>query len=188
MATSSENNEAIKKQPAPVERVDQLIQQKDSERHEEGMKQVLQQAEGVQGEVADVMAGMEAPSERISERNREDKKGDLKTGSTQQSDDDDQAAQIKSGLKKRSLPRKEVMIKKIRTAINLQIKNEMKKAAKLKKNMAVGGAQEYNASIARIRGLKQVLKSLFNATVDKITSLYFNYFSSDGRRKTADQL
>jgi len=186
VASTSENNEVTSENQAPTERVDELIKKKDTERHDEGMKQVLQQAEGVQGEVADVMAGMEAPSERVSERNREDKKGDLKTGSGQQSDDD-QLVQIKTGLKRKSLPRKEVMIKKIRTAINLQIKHEMKKAAKLKKNITVGSAQEYNASIARIRTLKQVLKSLFNATIDKITAFYFNYFSRDGRRKAADQ-
>ncbi len=188
MTPTDPNKEAIKKQPAPVETVDDLISKKDTERRSEGMAKVMEQAGQVQGEVADVMAGMEAPSEQISERNREDKKGDLGQGSgATQSDDDDQAqAQIRSSLMRRGLPTEEVMIRKIRTAIQLQIKDELKKAASLKKTVTTGGAQEYNASIAKIRTLKQVLSSIFHNTFEKVKEVYFRFFGDDGRRKKTE--
>ena len=150
------------------------------------MTVVMEQASQVQGSVAEVMAGMEGVKEGVSERNREDKRGGMGAGTITQGDDDQAVAQIKSGLTRRALPTQEIMIKKIRTAINDQIKAEMKKAASLKKNLTTGGAQEYNASIARIRSLQQVLKSLFHNTLERVKELYFRYFGEDGRRKNAD--
>lgn len=170
-----------------LQSVDELISKKETARQNEGMEVVMGEVQNVKEGVGEVMAGMEVKSERVSERNREDKRGDLKTGQTVQYDDDDdqQAAQILLNLKGGGLPRQEIMVKKVRTAIRLQIKEEFKEAARLRKNLARGSAQEYSVKIAKIRGLQQVLKSIFNATFDKVKELYLRYFNADGQRKTS---
>ena len=80
------------------------------------------------------------------------------------------------------------MVKKVRAIINAQIKMEMKKAKKLRKNLMKGGAQEYNATIARIRRLKEVLASLFTATFEFIKKLYQKYFTSGGKKRPIEEI
>ena len=169
------------------ESVEALIQKKKTESTQEGQSAVRQSAENVQSEVADVMAGMEKPKESLSKANEKKADGDLKTGQSATSDDDDSAG-IRQGLMAKPLPSETVMVKKIRTAIELQIKMEWKKAQRLRKNLVTGGAQEYSASISRIRHLTQVLSSLFTATFDYIKELYFKYFTPGGKRKSVDDI
>ncbi len=188
MVGTDQNSEALKKKQSASESVDNLISQKESQRGAEGMNQVMQQAEGVQTEVADLMAGVDKPSDKISERKegtgeRRDIGGGSGSGSTQ---DDGQATQIRSNLRRRALPSQEIMIKKIRSAINSQIESELKVVKKLEKNLATGGADEYNQRVAKIRHLKQMLKSLLGSTLEAVKGVYFKYFGQDGKRKLTD--
>lgn len=183
MTPSTNNNpEAPIKKPSLTESVDSLISKKQLEKSAELNATLQQSTEGIQGEVADLMAGSEKPKEKISEKKGESgEKGDIKASSG--GEDDGQVSQIISNLSTYNFPSEEVMIKKVRTAINSQIKMEMKKAAKLKKNLATGSAEEYNSSIARIRKLKGILSNLFSQTVDLVKNLYSKYFTPDGKRK-----
>lgn len=180
------NAEAIRK-PSEVETIDSLISKKKSEKDNEGRDAVRQSAEGIQSEVADLMTGVEAPKEVVSEKKGESgEKGDITGGSQQQSDQKAQASA--AFVARRGLPTQEIMIKKIRTAINAQIELELKKAKALEKNLATGSAQEYSTAIARVRRLQETLKSLFNSTFEAIKIVYFKYFSADGRRKPMDEV
>jgi len=181
-----DKNAETAKKPSEVEAVDKLISEKKTEKEAESRETVLQSTEGVQTEVADVMTGVEAPKEVISEKKGESgEKGDITGGGQQaQAGDDDQAAIAFAA--RRGLPTQEIMIKKIRTAINSQIKLELKKAKSLQKNLRTGSAQEYNTTIAKVRRLQEALKSLFTSTFEAIKNIYFKYFSPDGQRKPMD--
>lgn len=180
------NTEKIEK-PSQTQTVDKLISEKKSEREAEGREAVMQSAEGVQSEVADVMAGVEAPKEGVSEKKGESgERRDISGGGQPQ--DDKRAQAARAFAARRGLPSEEIMIKKIRTAINTQIKLEMKKAEKLKKNLSTGSAQEYNTSIAKIRRLQETLKTLLNSTFEAVKTLYYKYFNAEGRRKKLDEL
>lgn len=145
----------------------------------------MQRAEGVKGEVADVMAGVEAPKEGVSEKKGEG--GDRRdiSGGGQQAGQ--QARPFYANIAQRALPSEEIMVKKIRTAINVQIALELRKAKQLQKNLAMGSAQEYNSTISRIRRLQETLKSLFTSTYEAIKNLYYKYFTPDGHRKPLDE-
>jgi len=178
------NAETVKK-PSEVEAVDNLISKKKTEKESDSREAVRQSAEGVQTEVADVMTGVEAPKEVISEKKGESgEKGDITGGGQQAHDQKAQAAAAFAA--RRGLPTQEIMIKKIRTAINEQIKLELKKAKSLQKNLSTGSAQEYSTTIAKVRRLQEALKSLFTSTFEAIKNIYFKYFSPDGRRKPRD--
>lgn len=185
MPLTDQNNEALKKKQSVTESVDNLISQKESQRGAESMNQVMQHAEGVQTEVADLMAGVDKPSDKISERKEgTGERRDIGGGSKGQSDDG-QATQIRSNLRRKPLPSQEIMIKKIRSAINSQIELELKVVKKLEKNLANGDADEYNERVAKIRKLKEVLKSLLGSTFEVVKGVYFKYFGQDGKRKDA---
>ena len=180
------NTEAVKK-PSEIETVETLLEKKKSERESEGREAVMQSAESIQTEVADVMAGVEAPKEKVSEKKGESgEKRDIKGGG--QSAQDQKAQAAAAFAARRGLPTEEIMIKKIRTAIQDQIRLELKKANALKKDLAAGSAQEYNSRIAKVRRLQETLKSLFTSTFEAIKSIYFKYFSADGRRKPMDDV
>lgn len=183
---TNHNPEAEPKKPTVTESVDGLISKKKAEKASEGANVVQQSAEGIKGEVADVMGGVDKPKEVISEKKGESgEQGDLKGGG-QKGDDDSQ--QIAAKIQGITLPTEEIMIKKVRTAIKVQIKYEMKKAKKLEKNLASGSAQEYNTTVARIRTLKEILSSLFHATYSFIKNVYSKYFTTDGKRKDISEL
>ncbi len=182
---TNQNPEAPIKKLTITESVDGLINKKKSEKAAEGEAAVQQSAEGIKGEVADVIGGAEKPKEVVSEKKGESgQKGDLKGGG--QKDDEDR--QIAAHIQGITLPTEEIMIKKVRTAIKVQIKHEMKKAKKLEKNLVTGSAQEYNTTIAKIRSLKEVLSSLMHATFAFVKNIYSKYFSSDGKRKDISDL
>ena len=183
MATSSTSSpDQAPKKPTLVESVEDLIARKKSERGEEGAREVQKSAEGVQQEVADVMAGMEKPKEGISDK--KEKKSEPGAGAGKktttpvaqvQVGDDDWTSAV--------FPDEEVMVKKVRTAIQLQIKVEWKKALRLQGKITEGGAQEYQSVIARIRGLKKMLSGLFSATFEYLKTVYMKYFRPDGQRR-----
>lgn len=178
---TNQNSDAVPKKPTLTESVDNLISKKKSERSDEGASVVQQSAEGIQGEVADVMVGVGKPKEVISERKGESgEQGDIRGGG-QKSDDEDQ--QIVSKIQKITLPTEEIMIKKVRIAIRVQIKHEMKKAKRLEKNLSTGSAQEYSTTIAKIRSLKEVLSSMLHTTYSFVKGVYSKYFNSNGRRR-----
>jgi len=180
----NQNSEA--KIPTAETVVDKLIIKKKAEKQVEGTAEVSQSAEGVQTEVADLMGGVEKPKETISERKGESgEKGDIKGGGQVQ---DDEQAQQAQQIQDSQLPSEEVMVKKVRSAINSQIAHEWKQAKKLSGQILTGGAQEYGATISRIRNLKEVLASLFTSTFSYVKDLYFKYFTPDGKRKSFDDI
>jgi hypothetical protein len=175
------------KKTIPVETVENLISRKKSEKAAEGQAAIHQSTEGIKGEVADVMAGVEAPKEGVSEKKGESgEKRDITGGGQQGAAKQDMSAIAFAA--RRGLPTEEIMVKKIRTAINAQIKQELKKAMKLQKNLAMGSAQEYTTTISRIRRLQETLRSLFTSTYEAIKNLYFKYFGPDGHRKPTDEV
>ncbi len=186
MESSHENKDTVKNKPAEVETVDKLISEKNTEKKQEARAKVRQSAEGVQTEVADVMSGVETSKEVVSEvKSETGERGDITTGGQQ---NDDSTQQIHSTIAVRPLPSQEIMVRKIRTAINAQIKMELRKAAKLKKTITTGGAQEYNSHIAKIRRLKETLKTMLTSTFEIIKVTYLKYFTEDGRRKNPDEV
>jgi hypothetical protein len=80
------------------------------------------------------------------------------------------------------------MVKKIRTAINAQIKMEWKNALKFQKQLGRGGADPYNKAVAKVRQLKQMLSSLFGATFGFLKNLYVKYFTPDGKRREVGEV
>ncbi|MFH0838118.1 MAG: hypothetical protein V1880_02535 [Patescibacteria group bacterium] len=187
MESHHDKNADVTKKPAEVETVERLITRKKTEKEAEGREAVRQSAEGIQTEVADVMAGVEAPKEGVSEKKGESGERRDITGGAQQTQD--QKAQAAAAFAaRRGLPTQEIMIKKIRAAITEQIKLELKKAKTLEKNLAAGSAQEYNSAIAKVRRLQEALRSLFSSTFEAIKTIYFKYFSADGRRKPLDEV
>ncbi|MBN2087576.1 hypothetical protein JW758_04465 [Candidatus Peregrinibacteria bacterium] len=184
---NNSNPETAPKKPTALESVDSFIGKQKERQRSEGEKAVQQSAEGVKGEVADVMGVVDKPKEVISERKGESGEGgDIKGGGKKRDDDD--AQQIASQLRNITLPTEEVMIKMVRTAIQIQIKHEMKKAKKLEKNLATGSAQEYNTTIAKIRSLKEVLSSLLHATYSFVKGVYSKYFTPQGKRRDISDL
>jgi hypothetical protein len=182
---TNQNPEIEKKKSSITESVEDLISKKKAEKAGEGAAAVQQSAEGVQTEVTEVMAGVEKPKERVSEKKGETgEKGDI-TGAAGISDE---AQGIQPAAKAVVFPSEEVMVKKIRAVINAQIKMEMKKAKKLKGKLTSGGAQEYNATISRIRKLKEALASLFTATYEFVKGLYLKYFTPEGKRKSMEEI
>ncbi|MFH0820578.1 MAG: hypothetical protein V1908_02280 [Candidatus Peregrinibacteria bacterium] len=173
------------KKPATAESVESFIARKKAEQGHEGARAVQQSAEGVQHEVAEVMAGVEKPKEDLSEKG--EKKGEQKAGGGSQAQTAIVDLEGQEDWRSVIFPDEEVMIKKIRTAIELQIKIEIKKAKRLQKNLITGGAQEYSVAISRIRRLKILLASLWTITVDCMKTIYMKYFRPDGgRRNTED--
>ncbi|MBN2306753.1 hypothetical protein JXD20_02100 [Candidatus Peregrinibacteria bacterium] len=187
MESHHDKNTEVVKKPSEIETVETLLEKKKTEKESESREAVMKSAEGVQTEVADVMAGVEAPKEKISERKGESgNQGDIKAGSAALQAQKAQAAA--AFAMRRGLPSEEIMIKKIRTAIQAQIKLELQKANALKKNLTTGSAQEYSSRIAKIRRLQETLKTLLTSTFEAIKSIYFKYFSASGRRKPLDEV
>jgi len=184
---SPENKNPEVKKPSVESSVESLIARKKAERAEEGAREVQRGAEATQGEVAEVMAGVDKPKEKVSEKKGESgEKGDLKTGMGKAQKDE--GSVTLSPMAAYRFLSEEIMVKKVRSAISAQIRTELKRAHKLAKNLESGSAQEYNASIARIRTLKEVLQSLLTATFEAIKNLYVKYFMPDGHRKSADEI
>ncbi len=185
MESNHEKKIEAKKNLSGKEGVDSFIKQKKTERDTQGREAVMQNAQAFQNEVADVMGGVEAPSEGISEKKGES--GERHDITSSKKGNQDPKTQARQAFKaRRALPSEAIMIKKIRIAIASQIKEEIKKAKGFQKNLTTGSAQDYNDSIAKIRRLQEVLYSLISGAVDKIKAIYFRFFTEDGRRKRED--
>lgn len=174
------------KRPTLGESVQSLIDRKSQEKP--GVStEVSRKMTGTQEGVAEVLAGMEKPSEKPAERQGErGSQGDLKTGKGGRAQAAVQA--IKAAIPQYLFPSEELMVKQIRVAIEEQIKHEWRVARSLEKRLDHGGAEAYNASIAKIRKLKDLLASLLTSTVDFLKNLYIRYFTADGKRKKVDEL
>jgi len=188
MSPQINQNSEHSKKPSISESVDGLISKKKTERDNKSASVVQESAAGVQGEVADIMGGAEGMRETVSERVGESgEKGDIKGSSGVQGDDDD-TNQVIAQIQDFHLPSEVVMVRKVRTAIKLQIKYEMKKALKLSKNLGGGNAQEFGKAIARIRELKSMLSSLFHSTFVYIKGMYQKYFDANGKRRSIQKV
>lgn len=180
-----ESKEAPAKKLNTSESVDSLIQKKQAEKSSEVSASAEAKMAGVQEDVESLI-GINKPSEKISERKGESgEKGDLKS-SSRSDDDEQQATQIRYTIKDYSFPSEEIMIKKIRTAIQLQIKDEWKKAKKYRKNLVRGGSANYSESIAKIRKLKNIVSNVFTHTMHTLKEMYVKYFTPDGKRRTSE--
>lgn len=180
MAHQNHNPEAHKKTTAK-ESVDSLIDRKHAEKEAEVSAGAAEKMAGTQTEVADVMGGAEKPSEKVSKRVGEKGEGGMPAGGAATGGDETQV--IAAQLKNYHFPSEAIMIKKIRIAINTQIKSEWKNALKFQKQLGIGGASNYNQSISKIRQFKQMLTSLFGTTVGYLKNMYVKYFTPDGKRK-----
>lgn len=162
----------MKEAPSTKESLGRVLEQKGTSEKSNVAKPVT---EAVQGEVADVMAGMEGPKEKVSEKAKERGSENKATTAGAKGDDGKQAALLQQ-LKTQALPDPEVMIERIRVKIKGQIVQEIKKANRLIGKLDQGSAQEYNNSIARIRQLSHTLYQLLTATYDLIKDLYLRFF------------
>ncbi len=189
MPTSNHHPEVKNQKESTVESVDHLIGKKQAEKQAEVSESVSRKASGVQEEISEVMAGAEKPSEKVSERAGEkgEGRGPVKSSGSATSDEGE-ADDIQFTLKDYHFPSEIVMVQKIRTAINAQIKLEMKKAKKLQGQLGSGGVDGYNKSIARIRGLKEMLSSLFTSTMGFLKNMYVKYFTPDGKRRRIEDI
>ncbi len=185
MANTNHTPEAPKKVSAK-ESVESLIDRKKAEKEAEVGKGVTEKVGVTKEEVAEVMVGAEKPKEKVSKRAGEKGEGKMPTGAAAAAGDE--AAVIAAQLKDYDFPSEEVMVKKIRSAINAQIKMEWKNAMKFRKNLGSGGANGYNGTIAKIRELKQMLSSLFDATFGFLKNLYVKYFTPDGKRRKVGEV
>lgn len=186
MATTNQNPEAARQKPSTKESVESFIKKKKAEKKAEVGEAVSEKMEVTKGEVAEVMEGVEAPKEKVSERAGERGEKGIPTGAAGVAGDEAQAIAVQ--LKDYHFPSEEVMVKKIRTAITAQIKIEWKNATRFRKNLDSGGADGYNRAIARIRHLKQVLASLFTATLGFLKNMYAKYFTPDGKRRKLEEI
>lgn len=179
-------NEKEKKAPVkPSESVNSLIQKNQAEKESAVAASAESKIAGVQEGVAEVIGGMEKPSEKISERQGESgQKGDLPAQTNGTTKSDNESAKVEFTIKDYTFPSEEIMVKKIRTAIATQIKEEWKKATQSQKNLAKGSSASYNESIAKIRELKTMMNSLLTNTVTFMKELYVKYFTPDGKRKS----
>jgi hypothetical protein len=184
MANTNHTPEAPKKVSAK-ESVESLIDRKKAEKEAEVTKGVTEKVGVTKEEVKEVMVGAEKPKEKVSKRAGEKGEGAMPTGAAAAGDE---AAVIAAQLKDYDFPSEEIMVKKIRSAINAQIKTEWKNALKFRKNLNSGGANGYNCAIAKIRELKQVLTSLFEATFGFLKNLYVKYFTPDGKRRKVGEV
>ncbi|MBN2096163.1 hypothetical protein JW752_02055 [Candidatus Peregrinibacteria bacterium] len=186
MPAKNQHPEAEKKQPSAHESVESFIGRKKAEKEAEVREAVSEKMAGTQEEVAEVIGSAEKPKEKVSKKAGEKGEGKMPAG---KAPSDDQAAQvITADLKDYDFPSEEVMVKKIRTAIQAQIKFEWKRAKNFQGKLDSGGADGYNKSIARIRSLKQVLASLFTSAAGFLKNLYVKYFTPDGKRRKMEEV
>ncbi len=192
MAMPNSDKKAEIKQPKKTakESVDGLIKKNKVNKSAEASESAAAKMESTQGEVADVMEGAEKPSETISEKAGEkgEKKGStgIKSGTAGDDDDDAQVGDIQ--LKQYVFPSDEIMVKKIRSAINMQIKAELKKAKKYQGQLGTGGAANYNMAIAKVRALKHILSGLFISAAGFLKDMYTKYFLPNGKRKRIEDI
>ena len=165
MSSNAQNPEVKKPIKTVIESVDNLMDKKKAEKESVISESTTAKMENTQGEVAEVMGGMEKPSEKIAEKT--EKKGENKgSGTTSGTIGDDDTKVGGFSVKQYIFPSDEVMIRKIRTAINAQIKVELKKAQQYQGQLGTGGAAKYNIAIAKIRALKHILSFLFSSAAD----------------------
>jgi hypothetical protein len=168
--------------PSAKESLQSFIERKKAEQESQVVSSASEKMAGTQEDVAEVLAGFEKPSDKVSERKGESgNRGDLRAGGSH--DDAVAAGAVRFELKDYDFPKPEVMVSKVRVAIQAQIRQELKDARKYHKHLANGSAVNYSKAIARARELKGVLTSLLDSTVDYLKTLYVKFFTPDGKRR-----
>lgn len=81
-----------------------------------------------------------------------------------------------------SLPVPRVMIRKIQTRLNREIKQLIKENKKYRKNLEKGSAYDLNVNLARIRKLRNTLAKLAYATLDYVKAFYIQLFQSSKKQ------
>ncbi len=185
MAKLNKNTEAKQPKKTVTKSVEDLINKKKSEKESGASESAAAKMQDTKEDV-DVIVGMEKPSEKISERAGEKGEGKGSSGAQAKQSDDDQTAQVQ--IKQYDFPSDAVMIKKIRTAINTQIKEEWKKAAKYQGKLSNGSAAKYTKAIAKIRALKQILSTLFTSAAGFLKEMYTKYFMPNGKRRRVEDV
>lgn len=186
MTTHNNHPEAHKKKTTPKESVDSFIGKKRAEKETEVSESVAGKVAGTK-EAVEVIVGAEKPKEKVSERAGEKGEGKAPSGGQAGAAAGEPQA-IAISLKDYKFPSEEIMVKKIRTAINAQIAYEWKKAKRFRGNLGSGGADGYNRTIAKIRELKQLLSTLFSATFSYLKNMYVKYFTPDGKRRRMEEV
>ena len=182
MVNPAQQPEAEPKKPSAHESVESFIQKKQAEKESEVKEAVSEKMAGVGEEVAEVMVGAEKPKEKVSERGEKKGEKGIPGAATGVTGDEDQSISV--SLKDYQFPSSEVMVKVVRKAIRDDISWNWKMAKRYKKELNRGGAVKYNAAIARIRQLKEMLASLLTATVGFLKDVYVKYFTPDGKRRS----
>lgn len=123
-------------------------------------------------EVSDFMDGLEVskPSEKVSEKAREDDKKSQASVSRGQKGEDDQV--VLTQIKPLKIPTQRIMVRRIRKELHKQIKDLMKQAKKEEKK----GAFYFNEIMYQIRELKGTFSGLANATYEFVKNLYVSLF------------
>ncbi len=186
MPNPNQHPESEPKKPSARESVDSFIKQKKGEKETKVGEAVSGKMAGVEEEVAEVIGGVEKPKEKVSEKAGE--RGEGRPPAAQAAMGEEAAQAISDELKDYQFPSQEMMVKKIRTAIQAQIKLEMKRAKKFQSRLDSGGADGYNKSIAKIRKLKQALALLFTSAAGFLKDLYVKYFLPDGKRRKLEDV
>lgn len=187
MAKTNHNPEVQQPKKTVTRSVEDLINKKKAEKESGASESAAAKMQGTKEDV-DVIVGMEKPSEKISEKVGEkgENKGSSGVKATQSDDDEEQIAKI--NIKQYKFPSDEVMIRKIRTAINAQVKEEWAKAAKYQGKLSNGNAAKYTKTIAKIRALKQILSTLFSSAAGFLKEVYIRYFMPNGKRRRLEDV
>ncbi len=124
------------------------------------------------GEVSDFMDGLDVPnpSEKVSERVREDDKKQQGSKAGQAHSDGDDFSF--SGVAPLKLPTQRIMVRRIRKELHREIKSLMKQAKLEEKK----GAFYLTRILEKIRRLKGTLSGLATATYEVIKKLYISFF------------
>lgn len=163
--------------------IQSLIDRKKAERESGVARSAESKMAQTKEGVADILAGSEKPSDKISERKGESgEQGDITGGSGGASSSDDSQS-VSFDLKDYDFPNEEVMISKIRNEIKSQIAEEWANARRFRKDLLTGGADGYSKAIARIRRLNEMMISLYSLTVGFLKNMYAKYFTPDGKRR-----
>lgn len=123
-------------------------------------------------EVSDFMEGLDVPtpSEKVSERTREDDKKSKAAGGGK--GDSGDASGSYTPIAPLKIPSQRIMVRRIRQELHRQIKDLMKQAQKEEKK----GAFYLNEILYKIRNLKGSISGLATATFEFVKNLYISLF------------
>jgi hypothetical protein len=163
MAQSADQNIG-KSKPVLAESTERIAKEYEKE-------EILEQAEPLVEGAMETVAGAEIEGfieGKVSEKLKEGKKK-FPSGTGATTGDDSSAA---TAVAQVALPNVDVMRIQISTKISKEIADLKKEAKRLRRSPAKFAPFQFSKVIARIRKLKDLLDSLFNATEETITNLW----------------